>query len=196
MEKLPPSVPRWSSPELADKALLADATSNWRRWRIASGHVVKPGSWVRVTMQISLAQLRRVSERAVAAAGPRYTPGIENGAPNISISYLDDVIQALAHSGGFRERLGEVGHDIRHVLDQDRHIIAPRFRGLVRTPQTLLEQLDLTVGANGLEDALAEGGKLRVICRSVSRRVQRSIDESWDRFRQLSKEAQGRGGTR
>jgi hypothetical protein len=137
-------------------------------------------------MPVTLAQLKSLTAKAVIAAGPRYTPGIEPGAPNINIGYLDDVIQALALSEGFRERLRESGREIARAFDSCRYIISPHFRGRVRTPQALSAQIDRTIKADGLEAIIAEGGKLRVITRSVARRVEKSIDELWERQRQIS----------
>lgn len=139
-------------------------------------------------MPITLSKLKSLTAEAVVAAGPRYTPGIEPGAPNIHIRHLDDVIQALALADGFRERLREIDEDIAGALRSGRHTIAPHFRGRTRTPDALRAQLRRATEAQGLEEVITEGLRLRVICRAVSRRVQKSVDEVWERQHQLSRE--------
>jgi len=52
----------------------------------------------------ALAQLRKVNEVAIRDAGPRYTAGLDPGAPNIQIGYLVDAFDALSLVEGWRVR--------------------------------------------------------------------------------------------
>jgi hypothetical protein len=107
-------------------------------------------------MSITLGKLRKRTNEAVVAAGPRYTPGIEPGAPNISIGHLDDVVDALSLADGFRDRLRKIDRGLARALESSRYAIAPVFQGRVRTPQVLREQLERLANADGPEEVVAE----------------------------------------
>ena len=60
-----------------------------------------------------LADLRRVNERAIRDAGPRYMPGQDPDAPNLQIASIAETFDALGITEAFRARVEDLRSRVR-----------------------------------------------------------------------------------
>src|SRR5882762_10381009 len=88
----------------------------------------------------ALSQLEAVNHKVVIAVGPRYTPGLEPGAPNIAIEYLVDAFDALSLVDGWRERVREYASAVSKELEYRSALVDRLFSRLRATPARLVEQ--------------------------------------------------------
>lgn len=144
-------------------------------------------------MPVTLNKLRTLTDEAVRMAGPRYTPGLEKGAPNIHIGHLEEAFYALALADGFRDRLNQVGGDLSRALKPG-DSVSLYFRRRVRTPSALIAQIERTAQALEQDEVIDEGRRLRTLCRAVSTRLASSINDLWEQQRYLTGEHDGRRG--
>lgn len=78
-------------------------------------------------MALSLQALSRVNKRAIAAAGPRYSPGLDQRAPNLEIAYLEAALEALALAGGAIDRIGKAAEELAGTVKRSRDFEARAF---------------------------------------------------------------------
>lgn len=89
-------------------------------------------------MQIS--HLRKVLDRTIRDAGPRYSPGLDPHAPNIEIGQLNTCIEALAVDH-LRLHVGPMIVDLERAIDQTRGTWASVFRNRATTPSVIAQVL-------------------------------------------------------
>jgi hypothetical protein len=90
---------------------------------------------------MNLNDLMAQSERAIKDAGPRFTPGLDAGAPNIRIEHLVDALDSLSIRDGFRARIQEYEEELRKALKYTRRTIDDVFKGRVVTPVVVADDL-------------------------------------------------------
>ena len=133
----------------------------------------------------ALAQLRKVNEVAVRDAGPRYTPGLDPGAPNIEISYLVDAFDALSLAEGWRVRAEELAGQIARACEHQERLLDRVFRRRKTSPATLVAEVQ---ELQRLRDpaTLRRGTiQLRRNGERVGKRLQQDADVLWERLRAL-----------
>jgi hypothetical protein len=89
-------------------------------------------------MKPLLAQLRRIARQQTQLAGPRYSPGLNVGAPNIEIAPLVLAVDSLAVDAGFGRRTDELRVGLHEALKKAGGV-EEIFRGLRHSPAILLE---------------------------------------------------------
>jgi hypothetical protein len=84
-------------------------------------------------------KLNQISKRSIAAAGPRYSPGIEIGAPNLVIASLSSAIEALGQSPSYKQTLSHFETSIRRAWRDAPEHIRKLFHRLGGTPTALAD---------------------------------------------------------
>ncbi|WP_288381946.1 hypothetical protein [uncultured Massilia sp.] len=63
-------------------------------------------------------ELKKITRRTVQSAGPRYTPGVKDGAPNLHIQDLERAVAGLAVSSEFTKLLTDAAASLLKALEQ------------------------------------------------------------------------------
>ena len=133
----------------------------------------------------ALAQLEAVNDRAIHAAGPRYTPGLDPSAPNIEIGYLIAAFDALSLADGWRERLRGIGQEISEAVDRHTDRLNRVFRRRAISPARLLDEIHDLEEPCDPADVRRATVELRRNSARIVQRLQTEIDTLWERHRQL-----------
>jgi hypothetical protein len=91
---------------------------------------------------MNLNDLARHNKKAIQAAGPRYTPGLDPSAPNIRLDDLVESIDALALTDGFRRRIGRLHADLKSAYHRNRRAVGDSFRSRSVTLETLMGDVE------------------------------------------------------
>ena len=95
-----------------------------------------------------LSDLRRQNLRAIAGAGPRYAPGLDEAAPNLAIVSLDHAFESIGMTADFRSGVARIRTAFQSAWHDAPSHVRRRFRRLVNTPSLLLSRLsDVEVAA-------------------------------------------------
>jgi hypothetical protein len=140
----------------------------------------------------ALAQLQAVNEIAIRDAGPRYTPGLDPGAPNIEIGYLVDAFDALSLVDGWRQRAQGLAEGLAKASEYQTRLLDGLFGRRRATPGRLVDQV---AELRALRDPTVIGRtatQLRRNGTSVVRHLQSKIDALWEQLRELADEPQHR----
>ena len=90
---------------------------------------------------MQLRDLDRQSRKAIKGAGPRYSPGIDPTAPNLSIAHLTETFDALALAPEFRTRTGELWSQIQKAWKKAPNRLRRLFAGSTYSPECLVDAL-------------------------------------------------------
>ena len=94
-------------------------------------------------MPLSLTALRTVNQRAIRSAGPRYMPGWEAGAPNLSVAAMNEVFDAVALRPPFRARIDAMSNSVRTVFGDLPRSLRTELSAKANNPILLARQLAL-----------------------------------------------------
>jgi hypothetical protein len=144
------------------------------------------------TVKDALAQLKTANEVAIREAGPRYTPGVDPGAPNIEIGYLVDAFDALSLVDGWRGRTQELAHEITRATEHQTHLLMRLFQRRKATPARLIEQVQQLQRLREPSDIRQAADQLLRNSKHVAERVQQESDALWEAFRALVDEPANR----
>lgn len=90
---------------------------------------------------VELADFARVTRENIQRAGPRYTPGVEAGAPNLQLPPLLNAIDALSWSASFATRTAKLEGGLRQIWkeapDDIRNLFSPNVARSVLFANTL-----------------------------------------------------------
>jgi hypothetical protein len=133
----------------------------------------------------ALLQLDTVNQLAIRAAGPRYTPGVKPGAPNIAIEYLVDAFDALALVDGWRDRMRQHAAAIAKENEHREVLINRLFRRRSATPSQLLLQVSELLVLKDPQLVRQGVFQLRRNCDRVVGRIRQESEKLWDLLRTL-----------
>src|SRR5258708_3735741 len=136
----------------------------------------------------ALAQLQAVNEKAIREAGPRYTPGVDPNAPNIEIGYLEDALQALSLSDGWRDRASELAAGLRQACEYQPHRLGHLFGGGAASLSRVAGRLEEWRVLSEPSEIRRAAGHLRRNAHHAAARLQSESDGLWERFRALPDE--------
>lgn len=91
---------------------------------------------------MKVAKLNAHNRRQIQRAGPRYTPGIEPGAPNIEIESLELSLSGLAFEQRFSAHVNRLATDLREAARSLPSEADSAFRKLKNTPLRVSKLLD------------------------------------------------------
>ncbi len=94
-----------------------------------------------------LADLRPHNRRAIAAAGPRYAPGLDVSAPNLTIASLDRAFETAGVTAVFRADVTAVRTAFQKAWREAPRGVRERFARLANSPVRLLVQLSALASA-------------------------------------------------
>lgn len=125
------------------------------------------------TESSAIKSLNSFSRRQIHLAGPRYSPGINNGAPNIQINPLLTRLGALAHDDRFVAYVHELRQRLLRATEYSTTTLARIFRRRTRTPVKLLDALAELAASN----PITVSERLRAV-RQVASAVRNRLDEN------------------
>ena len=140
----------------------------------------------------AIAQLRKVNEAAIRDAGPRYTPGLDPGAPNIQIGYLVDAFDALSLVEGWRVRAHGLAERISKACEHQARLLDRAFRRRKATPATLVDQLQALQRLRDPTALRRAALQVRRTAEYVINRLHQETDALWDQLRGLTDEQANR----
>jgi hypothetical protein len=88
-----------------------------------------------------LADLRLHNRRAIAAAGPRYAPGLDASAPNLAIASLDRAFETAGVTAAFRAEVSRVRATFQKAWHDAPRQVREHFATRVQNPARLLAHL-------------------------------------------------------
>lgn len=92
-------------------------------------------------------QIKKVVKAQVKSAGPRYTPQIEEGAPNIQIDNLLKPLSCLSFNDHFRDEIVGLKNNLAKESANPGKHVSKVFRRKVRTPGALVGLLEEVIRA-------------------------------------------------
>ncbi len=92
--------------------------------------------------RLGIDELKRINRSTIQAAGARYTPSVEAGAPNLQIQSLLASVDALGVTEEFRKRCSDIARDARASWEKAPREVLRLFRQRVSTPGHAAEILD------------------------------------------------------
>ena len=142
---------------------------------------------------MQVGDLAHTNKKQINLAGPRYTPTVNPGAPNLQIDSLVEVLDALAYADGLGERLRKLRKEVADGLLRTPEPVTRAFKGRRCTPQRLVDLLRLLEQARPDQ---AEDG-VRTLTRAtnyVAHRLDRVVGSLMDKQRRHEgdKEVQSR----
>lgn len=88
-----------------------------------------------------LADVKRLTERSIRSAGPRYTPGQNPNFPNLSIAEIDDAFIGIIGGKLFSEHVLKLKAEISANYDKSRRELAAAFPRRFRRPSATIDAL-------------------------------------------------------
>lgn len=113
---------------------------------------------------MNLKDLERINEKSIKSAGPRYTPGQDENAPNLEIDSLNFALEGLICGPPFKTRIHELEKDLEKAFAKAEKRLHAEFPRRFRKPEGLLSGL-----AKFASTPPGEG-------RALVRRLKRSVD--------------------
>ena len=92
---------------------------------------------------MKLTHLKRVNQKSIQSAGPRYTPGQDASAPNLEIASLNTALDGLICGSAFKERIRDLSNEIEKSFTSAANSMRGRKNSRLRKPSALLTGLDL-----------------------------------------------------
>lgn len=130
-------------------------------------------------------QLAGVARRTLAAAGPRYSPGLDPDAPNLEIRPLQQAASALTLGAGFRARAKELSRSLRAAYDRDHYLADRMFAGRRLNLHRLADDLDLAATIHSAGEVRQSVLGLRRHLKAVRQRVAAAESETYEGLRAL-----------
>jgi hypothetical protein len=127
---------------------------------------------------MKLQDLTLQTQETVRLAGPRYSPGLHPGAPNLEMRHLVEAVDALSLDEGFRTRLRELASAMDKACLRTRHVWAPIFHRRTTTPDLLVEEAERLAGSQTTEDIHVNATRFLRSANRVSRKLTESFDET------------------
>lgn len=135
-------------------------------------------AWLRCAMRrMQISHLRKVLDRTVRDAGPRYSPGLDPDAPNIEIAYLSTYIEALAVDH-LDHRVRPMVDDLERAIGETQGTWASIFRNRTITPSVVAKDLAELGTIEGLAGVRSRVSDLR---RRIAA-LERVLDRAAERF--------------
>jgi hypothetical protein len=97
-----------------------------------------------------LTKLRDVASRTLRAAGPRYAPSLDPGAPNLAIRPLEQAAHALAQGTAFAERARQLVGVVQSAHERDEHFADRLFSRRTVDLRRLVADLEGLVSVQGV----------------------------------------------
>lgn len=107
-------------------------------------------------------RLNQVNRQSIAAAGPRYSPAVEAGAPNLRISSLIKAIESLSQSPQYKQELSRLDSSIRDAWREAPEQTQRLFYRLARTPMQRICFVSSFEPASGHRRAGRRDGRIRL----------------------------------
>lgn len=123
-----------------------------------------------------LVDLRRINRRAIHLAGPRYLPGQDRDAPNLQITAITEIFDALGITAQFRAAVQESRSRVREEWRHSPADFRASLGRLVNSPERLLTDLNALSEASP-RDAGAAAGAVKQCARAVNSAVQRRLKQ-------------------
>jgi hypothetical protein len=131
-------------------------------------------------------KLRAVATRTLAAAGPRYSPALDPGAPNLEIQSLQRASSALSLGAAFSARVKDLAGGLRSAYDRD-HLVGNRpFEGRRVNLQRVIADLDHLADGRAPSDARRRLLELRRHLNVVRGRLEAVERETYAALRELA----------
>ena len=112
-----------------------------------------------------LNDLKRINEKSIRSAGPRYTPGQDADAPNLEIESLNLALEGLICGPAFKTRIFGLAKSVEETFTRADKNLHAKFPRQFRRPTGLLAGL--------AEFASATPGEGRSLVRRIKRSVER-----------------------
>lgn len=90
---------------------------------------------------MELSDLRRINNKSINSAGPRYTPGLNSSAPNIEIESLNTAIEGLTCGSRFKEHTDDICKRIEKSWNDAYQSIRDTQLHQIEKPNKILERL-------------------------------------------------------
>jgi hypothetical protein len=133
-------------------------------------------------------RLRELSEAQINIAGPRYTPGLDPNAPNLTIDSLHLAQSCLAHSSECFVKLTELAEDLEEAISDSSIPIEQLFRDRINTPYLIVDRLYAI--RDGKLDTLHDLCRsLKTSIRHIERRFDRELDKLYERLSRFESKA-------
>jgi hypothetical protein len=128
------------------------------------------------------------SERAIKAAGPRYTPGLDPKAPNIRVAHLVGAVDALSLGDGFRTRIQEHADELYEALKLTRITMDSLFRRRTVTPSVVADDLSHLCSLSTPEEIRRQVLLIRRRCRLLKKALEREQEAIYEARSELKEE--------
>ncbi len=133
---------------------------------------------------MNLTQLKQINFQNIAAAGPRYTPGIEPNAPNLEISSLLTAIEALSHTEGYINFLTGLKDELVNAWGKSQRSIKSYFSEI--SPNNLIKAFnDLIKQKVGKSDTTLK------LIEKITEKISLILREESEKLREKESNAKG-----
>ncbi|GHF13926.1 hypothetical protein GCM10017044_05020 [Kordiimonas sediminis] len=126
----------------------------------------------------------------VKSAGPRYTPQVEQGAPNIQIENLLKPLASLSFDNGFRKEITIIKEELSKEVKNQSRQVSRLFAKRVRTPSVLvglLEELTVT----SLDQVSKTLKNTEIVASQCKRTLSKASANIWDEINQIRTNSTG-----
>jgi hypothetical protein len=130
-------------------------------------------------------KLGAVANRTLAAAGPRYSPGLDPDAPNLEIRPLQQAASALTLGAGFRARAKDLAGSVRAAYDRDHYLADRLFAQRRLNLHRLADDLELVATSHSAREVRENVLGLRRCLKAVRQRVEAAESEAYEGLRAL-----------
>ena len=132
-------------------------------------------------------------ERAIDAAGPRFTPGVDPNAPNIRVSHLVEAVDALSFRDGFRNRVRELENDLTEAIRRTRLTMDDLFKRRTVSPAVVADDLIQLCDLETPAEIRVQILRIRRRCNHLEKALQRDREATYQSQSQLTEDdKQGR----
>lgn len=114
--------------------------------------------------------LKKYNFSEIKTAGPRYTPGEEDGAPNLYIEELESTLDALSFSKKFRGQVEAFIKNLAKGIDDSSNVLDRVFKRNKRTPY-YLKTLLVKLSNSSPCEARALIPEIKVVIKAVTRSI-------------------------
>jgi hypothetical protein len=107
-------------------------------------------------------KLNQFNLSSIKSAGPRYTPQIEEGAPNLSIKYLLNALEILALTDKYKESLSGLVNELETVYSKNLKLIEYPFRKIDFIQETIQSVRNLCVESPGKSNTTIKKARINI----------------------------------
>lgn len=133
-------------------------------------------------------ELKKYNFAEIKSAGPRYTPGQEKNAPNLHIQELEDALDALSLSKGFRERTQQLNKQLTKAISDSSRQIDEIFKKKKRSP-TYLKHLIEKLFLAGPKDATHLVKEIKIVLKTINTAIRKKEVELFELERKAREKA-------